>query len=89
MTGKIVTSTEFRNHVGVYMDLAATEPVVITKYGRKVAVLLDIDEFERLKSSMAQRAKYVSEIADEDWSRIMESDDLPNTTQRERRDEDV
>jgi prevent-host-death family protein len=51
-----VASTEFQTRAGLYMDRAAKAPVFITKHRRPVRVLLDIDEYERLKSRDGQEA---------------------------------
>lgn len=50
MDQKRITSTEFQNHAGQYIDEAGREPVFITRYDRPVRVLIDIQEYERLKS---------------------------------------
>ena len=47
---KEVASTEFQNRAGLYFDQAAKEPVIITRYNRPVRVLMDINEYERLKA---------------------------------------
>jgi prevent-host-death family protein len=44
----IVTATEFKNRLGQYLDAARTNPIVVEKTGRKTAVLISIEEFERL-----------------------------------------
>ncbi len=44
----IVTATEFKNRLGLYLDAARTNPIVVEKTGRKTAVLISIEEFERL-----------------------------------------
>jgi len=49
MARKTVTSTEFQNRAGQYMDEAGKAPVFITKHNRPVRVLVDIEEYERLK----------------------------------------
>ena len=45
-----VTSTEFQQSVGACSDDAMREPVVITSHNRDRLVLLDINEYNRLKS---------------------------------------
>lgn len=55
MTERItVAATEFQNRVGLYMERAAKSPVFITKHARAVRVLIDIDEYERLKAHDAR-----------------------------------
>ncbi len=65
MTQKTVTSTEFQTRAGVYIDQAAKEPVIITRHNRKVRVLLDIEEYERLKGLDSRRPLYPHELDDE------------------------
>ena len=65
MTIRSVTSTEFRNRAGVYLDEAAKSPVLITKHNRPARVLIDFDEYERLKSYDTRQALYPSELSDE------------------------
>ena len=43
-----VSSTEFRNKAGKYLDEAAREPVFITKHDRVTRVLIDEAEYQRL-----------------------------------------
>jgi prevent-host-death family protein len=50
MSDITVASTEFQNRAGLYMDQAAKSPVFITKHNRPTRVLLDIDEYTRLKA---------------------------------------
>jgi len=58
MERKTVTSTEFRNKAGQYLDEAAKAPVFITKHSRTTRVLIDIDEYERLSAAATRRAKF-------------------------------
>lgn len=62
MAEKTVSSTEFQTRAGVYIDQAAKEPVIITRHRRAVRVLLDIDEYERLKSFDTRKALYPHEL---------------------------
>lgn len=45
-----ITSTSAKNQLGQVLEAALTEPVTITKTGRKVAVVLSWKEFERLQA---------------------------------------
>jgi|TARA_B100000315_G_C14082630_1_gene365572 prevent-host-death family protein len=65
MAQKKVTATEFQNRVGAYMEQSAKEPVFITKHRRPVRVLVDIDEYERLKRHDTRQALYPHELSDE------------------------
>ena len=66
MPQRNVTATEFRNHAGVYIDQSGKEPVVITKHSRPSRVLLDYDEYERLKAYDTRVAFRTSELPEED-----------------------
>jgi len=49
---RVTTSaTDFKQHVGRYLDVARTGPVVIEKQGRPTAVLLSVEEYEALSPS--------------------------------------
>ena len=50
MPQKTVTSTEFQARAGSYIEHAAKAPVIITKHSRPTRVLIDFEEYERLKS---------------------------------------
>ena len=60
-----VASTEFQTHAGLYLDESGREPVIITRYNRPVRVLIDIQEYERLKACDSRRAWFAHEIPDE------------------------
>ena len=45
-----ITSTSAKNQLGQVLETALTEPVTITKTGRKVAVVLSWKEYERLQA---------------------------------------
>lgn len=65
MAAKTITATEFRARAGVYLDQAAKAPVIITKHNRPSRVLIDIDEYERLKHYDTRRTLYPHELSDE------------------------
>ena len=44
-----ITSTEFQKKVGLYQDLALSEPLTVTRNGRDKVVVLSADEYDRLK----------------------------------------
>lgn len=62
MDRTLVAATEFQKHVGAYIERSAKEPVVITKHSRPARVLVDYDEYERLKSHDTRRALYPHEL---------------------------
>ena len=67
MTVKRVTSTEFQNHAGRYLDESGKDPVFITRYGRPMRVLLDVEQYERLsrQNSELRRGGTIDETVDE------------------------
>ena len=69
MTLKTVTSTEFRARAGQYLDEAAKAPVIITKHNRPARVLIDIEEYERLRKRSEREARLAA-IAREDHARF-------------------
>ncbi len=70
-----VSSTDFQNRAGLYIEKSAKTPVFITKFSRPVRVLLDIDEYERLKKYDTREALYPHELSDE-WKEELEKDYL-------------
>jgi antitoxin Phd len=48
------SATDFKQHVGRYLDVARTGRVVIQKQGRPTAVLLSVEEYEALSPSPAR-----------------------------------
>ncbi|MBF0465707.1 MAG: type II toxin-antitoxin system Phd/YefM family antitoxin [Nitrospirae bacterium] len=57
---KTVNATEVKNRFGQYLETSLSEPVVIEKTGRAVAVMISMADYERLSaledSYWAQRA---------------------------------
>ena len=62
MPDRKVTSTEFQARVGAYIEHAAKGAVFITRHDRPVRVLIDIDEYERLKRYDTRKALHPSEL---------------------------
>lgn len=62
---KTITSSEFTKSIGVFMEKSAKEPVFITKHKRPARVLMDIDEYNRLKSNDTRTVHQSSEMPDE------------------------
>ena len=44
-----VTATEFQKKIGLYQDLALSEPLTVTRNGRDKIVVLSAEEYGRLK----------------------------------------
>ena len=59
-----ISSSEFQQSAGRYLDESGKAPIFITRYNRPVRVLLDIDEYERLKSYDTRKALYPHELSD-------------------------
>lgn len=57
-----VSSTEFQTRAGQFLEESGKAPVFITRYHRPIRVLVDIDEYERLKAYDTRRALYPEEL---------------------------
>lgn len=56
------SATDFKQHVGKYLDLARTGRVVIERQRRPTAVLISIEEYEALNPAAA---RVVDRLSDE------------------------
>lgn len=77
-----VSSTEFQTRTGLYIDEAAKAPVFITRHRRPQRVLLDVAEYERLRTLATHRPtreafkvedlpqEYIDALEDVDLSHI-------------------
>ena len=65
MTAKHIPSTEFQTRIGRYIDEAGKGPIYITKHNRPIRVLVDVDEYERLKRHDTRQALYPHELGDD------------------------
>jgi prevent-host-death family protein len=65
MTDITVASSEFQTRAGLYLDQAAKSPVFITKHKRPSRVLLDIDEYNRLKARDTRVAIKSEDLSDD------------------------
>ena len=74
MTDISVSATEFQNRAGLYIERSAKAPVFITKHSRPARVLIDIDEYERLKARDTRRAYAVENLPGE-WVEALKSAD--------------
>ncbi len=79
-----VSSTEFRAHSGRYMEEAGKRPVFITKHGNPVRVMVDIEEYERLKAIDAPKVVHPSELSDELKAELAKGDQGPATPELDR-----
>jgi len=51
---KSLTASEAKNRFGMLLDWARQEPVLIEKQGRQVAVILSVEEYQRLSNPQNQ-----------------------------------
>ncbi len=47
---KTMSARDAKNAFGMMLDTARAEPVAIEKHGRKVVVVVAVEEYERLKA---------------------------------------
>ena len=74
-----VNATNFKNHLGRYLEYAIREPVIVEKSGRASAVLVSFNDFEKLfqyedfywstQASLAEKEGYLG--ADESSNRLI------------------
>ena len=58
------SATEFKQHVGKYLDLARRGRVVIERQGRPAAVLISVEEYEALNPSASRVIDMLTEEFD-------------------------
>lgn len=58
---KTVTATDIKNHFGQYLERSLLGPVIIEKTGRPVAVIVSMEDYERLA---ALEDRYWVQLAD-------------------------
>ena len=63
---KTLGASEAKNRFGELLDLARREPIQITKKGRNVAVVLSIEEFERLSELEDELLAFKAEKAQQE-----------------------
>lgn len=64
-TPKTITATEFKTRAGRYLDESGKEPVYITRHDRPVRVLVDVEEYERLKAMDTRRFYLAEDLPDD------------------------
>ena len=69
-----VSATEFQTRAGLYIEQSGKEPVLITTHRRPARVLLDIEEYERLKARDTRQAYATQDLPDE-WAAALEAAD--------------
>jgi prevent-host-death family protein len=60
---KVISAGKAKNGFGLLIDTARAEPVTIQKHGRPVAVVLSVEEFERLKARATGTAEDAHALA--------------------------
>jgi prevent-host-death family protein len=73
-----VSATEFQNRAGLYIEQSGKEPVFITRHRRPARVLIDIEEYERLKARDTRRA-YATENLPDEWADALAAADYDQT----------
>jgi prevent-host-death family protein len=62
---KTMSAKDAKNAFGMLIDTARAEPVFIEKHGRRVVVVLSVEEFERLRKRHQPRLRKKKEYAGE------------------------
>lgn len=62
---KSISASDFQNRAGYFLDQAAKAPIYITRYNRPVRVLVDVEEYERLKRYDTRESLYPYELSQE------------------------
>jgi len=70
MVVKNVTSTEFREKSGLWLDEAGKSPIIITKHDRPSRVVMDYDMYLRLAAYDTRRHIWASELTDEELAEL-------------------
>ena len=60
---KSMSAKDAKNAFGLLLDTARAEPVSIEKHGRRVVVVLSVEEYERLVEGRVKSIKAASTIA--------------------------
>lgn len=54
---KTMSAKDAKNSFGMMIDIARAEPVVIEKHGRKVVIVLSVEEYQRLQEASRNEGK--------------------------------
>lgn len=63
-SGNSVSATEFQTRAGLYIEQSGKAPVFITKHRRLARVLIDIEEYERLKARDTRQHHRTEDLPD-------------------------
>jgi prevent-host-death family protein len=81
MASTRITSSEFQKEYGRYAALAKREAVTITNHGRPELVVLDAEEYERLRRLDDRVAMPVENLSKADLKRL-ETSKIPEETRK-------
>lgn len=81
MASPRVTSSEFQKEYGRYSTLAKRQAVTITNHGRPELVVLDAEEYERLRRLDSRVAMPVEALSESDLE-DMERSEIPEETRK-------
>jgi len=65
MTMKTIPAKQAKDQFGSLLETAQREPVTITKQGRPAAVVISLDEYERMGGERARLKRVVSDLRQE------------------------
>jgi len=73
-----IAATEASNKFGHLLDIARSEPVTIEKQGRGVAVMLSLEEYQRMEHELEQGndLRLKESIADLDAGKTIEASEV-------------
>lgn len=73
-----IAATDASNRFGQLLDLARQEPVTIEKKGREVAVILSVEEYNRMESAIEgfQDQRLKESIADMEAGKTMPASEV-------------
>jgi prevent-host-death family protein len=74
-----VNATDFKNHLGEFLDMVRDEPIQVRRSGRPVAVLVSWEEYEHLQSledaysaAKARAAQQSGQfLSHEEWMKLL------------------
>ncbi len=69
----IVSSAEVQKNFGRFKDVARTEPVIVTQYGKPAVVILDASEYERLKE-LDRRVLRLDDMSDSEIEEMLQAE---------------
>jgi len=83
-----VTASEFQKEYGRYASLARRQAVTITNHGRAELVVLDAEEYERLRRLDSRVAMPVEPLSEADLDRLEQSRTPEDKRQRQKSSKD-